>query len=156
MSFFPLYFWANLFAIFKGKIAKEDAIFEKSLFCEKFLEYDFTWKKCWFQIKIQNFILMTRPSMYTRRMLRCPGSIIQLEPGHPSRWTICVRLTDRLSSTLRSSNILLFQMYRPVPIFGHQRTPIEIFQGMIGHCPHWNRQITTLDISSRQISLPIE
>ena len=30
------------FVILKGKIAKEDAIFEKSLFCEKFLEYDFT------------------------------------------------------------------------------------------------------------------
>ena len=51
------------FVILKCKIAKEDAIFEKSLFCEKFLEYDFTWKKCWFQIKIQNFILMTRPSI---------------------------------------------------------------------------------------------
>ena len=43
----------------------------------------------------------------------------QLEPGHPPHWTTCIRLTDRLSSTLRSSNILLFQMYRPVPIFGH-------------------------------------
>ena len=62
MSIFPLYFGANSFVILKGKIAKEDAIFEKSLFCEKCLEYDFTWKKCWFQIKIQNFILMTRPS----------------------------------------------------------------------------------------------
>ena len=50
------------FVILKCKIAKEDAIFEKSLFCEKCLEYDFTWKKCWFQIKIQNFILMTRPT----------------------------------------------------------------------------------------------
>ena len=57
-----MYFWANSFVILKGKIAKEDAIFEKSLFCEKCLEYDFTWKKCWFQIKIQNFILMTRPT----------------------------------------------------------------------------------------------
>ena len=34
------------FVILKCKIAKEDAIFEKSLFCEKFLKYDFTWKKC--------------------------------------------------------------------------------------------------------------
>ena len=51
------------FVILKCKIAKEDAIFEKSLFCEKFLEYDFTWKKGWFQIKIQNFIVMTRPSV---------------------------------------------------------------------------------------------
>ena len=51
------------FVILKCKIAKEDAIFEKSLFCEKCLEYDFTWKKCWFQIKIQNFILMTRPNI---------------------------------------------------------------------------------------------
>ena len=49
------------FVILKCKIAKEDAILEKSLFCEKFLEYDFTWKKCWFQFKFQNFILMTRP-----------------------------------------------------------------------------------------------
>ena len=64
MSIFPMYFWANSFVILKGKIGKEDAIFEKSLFCEKFLEYDFTWKKCWFQIKIQNFILMTRPSVH--------------------------------------------------------------------------------------------
>ena len=52
------------FVILKCKIAKEDVIFEKSLFCEKFLEYDFTWKKCWFQIKIQNFILMTRPTLH--------------------------------------------------------------------------------------------
>ena len=51
------------FVILKCKIAKEDAIFEKSLFCEKFLEYDFTWKNCWFQIEIQNFILMTRPNL---------------------------------------------------------------------------------------------
>ena len=62
MSIFPLYFWAFSFVILKRKIAKEDEIFEKkSLFCEKCLEYDFTWKKCWFQIKIQNFILMTHP-----------------------------------------------------------------------------------------------
>ena len=54
------------FVILNGKIAKEDAIFEKSLFCEKCLEYDFTWKKCWFQIKIQNFILMTRPTAYSK------------------------------------------------------------------------------------------
>ena len=38
MSIFPLYFWANSFVISKGKIGKEDAIFEKSLFSEKFLE----------------------------------------------------------------------------------------------------------------------
>ena len=44
-SIFPMYFWANSFVILKGKIAKEDAIFEKSLFCEKFLEYDVTWKQ---------------------------------------------------------------------------------------------------------------
>ena len=62
MSIFPLYFWENSFVILKRKIAKKDAIFEKSLFCEKFFEYDFTWKKCWFQIEIQNFILMTRPT----------------------------------------------------------------------------------------------
>ena len=70
MSIFPMYFWANSFVILKGKIAKEDAIFEKSLFCEKCLEYDFTWKKCWFQIKIQNFILMTRPIGYSTICLR--------------------------------------------------------------------------------------
>ena len=45
MSIFPMYFWANSFVILKGKIGKEDATFEKSLFCEKFLEYDFTWKQ---------------------------------------------------------------------------------------------------------------
>ena len=45
MSIFPMYFWANSFVILKGKIAKEDAIFEKSLFSKKFLENDFTWKK---------------------------------------------------------------------------------------------------------------
>ena len=70
MSIFPLYFGANSFVILKGKIAKEDAIFEKSLFCEKCLEYDFTWKKCWFQIKIQNFILMTRPNVHKLRKFK--------------------------------------------------------------------------------------
>ena len=70
MSNFPLYFWANSFVILKCKIGKEDAIFKKNLFCEKFLEYDFTWKKSWFQIKIQNFILMTRPNSHS--CLTCP------------------------------------------------------------------------------------
>ena len=36
ISIFPLYFWENSFVILKGKIGKEDAIFEKSLFFEKF------------------------------------------------------------------------------------------------------------------------
>ena len=61
------------FVISKGKIAKEDAIFEKSLFCEKFLEYDFTWKKCWFQIEIQSFILTTRPTEQCHTQIFYPG-----------------------------------------------------------------------------------
>ena len=63
ISIFPLYFWSNSFVILIGKIGKEDAIFEKSLFSEKFLKCDLTWKKFWFQIEIQNFILMTRPNI---------------------------------------------------------------------------------------------
>ena len=82
MSIFPMYFWAISFVILKGKIGKEDAIFEKSLFCEMFLEFDFTWKKCWFQTKIQNFILMTRPIVYAGRLVIADCSQLQLYLVH--------------------------------------------------------------------------
>ena len=88
MSNFPMYFWANSFVILKGKIGKEDAIFEKSLFCEKFLEYDFTWKKCWFQIEIQNLILMTHRTLHTPHT-----------PPTPPRNSTSTRNRDRASTS---------------------------------------------------------